>query len=288
MTITTTIRRSTPSTRAGFSLLEMVIVLVLAGVIGSSAMTLFSTHNRLNSVMTTAGQSQENARSAADALASDLRPVARGAIVQATSTQLIVRAPLAVGVVCDRSGSYTTLYFALDGASLSTGQIDGFASRDSTGRWSYTAMSGSDIMSQKQSGSGQSACTANGGGTSGSASDYMTFNTGYSISFSVGQLVMFYTQRIYRFSTSTIDPATRGLFRGRSGSMVELAQDFASSAQFQYHMYDVPGWHNALSGGYMDKIDRVRILANVVGDPRTTGSAAVFSLVREIPLRNFD
>ena len=59
--------------RSGFSLVEMVIVLVLAGIVSTAAISMFSTQNRLNAAMTALGESQENARSAVQVAAAEIR-----------------------------------------------------------------------------------------------------------------------------------------------------------------------------------------------------------------------
>ena len=93
--------------RGGFSLVEMIVVLVLAGIVSTAAITMFSTQNRLNATMTALGESQENARSAVQLAAGELRSASGGAVATARADRVVLRMPIVIGVICGVQNSTT-------------------------------------------------------------------------------------------------------------------------------------------------------------------------------------
>lgn len=287
--------------RSGFSLVEMTIVLVLAGLVGTAAITLFTTNNRLNTIMTTTGQSQENARSAVDAVASELRGLSAGSITHARPEFLSARMPLAFGVICEVSAPHVSIYFAFGGRPVSLSAADGYAVRDTTGDWVYMADAGA--LNLSSSGGARSACVGNGNSGTEPSTSYVRFHvpggrgTGHArgrrnsatIDLVRGQPIMLFQRRVYSLAPSQLESGRRALYRGRYGQpLVELAQGFGSEAGFLYQIAD-GRWIQFPLGEQLDGIQTVRVRAEVVSDPQPgLMEAQSFSLVREIPLRNVE
>ena len=272
--------------RSGFSLVEMVIVLVLAGIISTAAVTMFSTQNHLNAHMTALGESQENARSAVTLAATELRSASGGSIVSARGDVLVVRVPIIVGIVCaSLHGHGSAVYFPLDGAPLDvqTG-VDAFDVRSIFGDWSVDM---EPRPSDRFSGGSRQPCIDAGTGSVGTDSDYATMRIG-GAAVDVGSPVRLYREISYFFTTSTLDSSRRGFFRYAQGQAVELAQGFSAGTRFEYRLEGDTAWIATVPRNDLDRITAVRLLAEVVGEGASgsaTGSAT-FALSREIQLRN--
>lgn len=272
--------------RAGMSLLEMIVVLVLAGIIGTAALTLFSSQNRLNSAMTSLGEAQENARSAVATFATELRPVAHGGVVSATSGRMILRVPLSLGIVCDVQGDHVSIYL-VDGHQIEDEEVDGVALRGSDATWTYTAVSGG-IAAYHTATDAMQRCAAAGAETTGVSADYSSYHVPGMQSGAAdfgpvqpGQVLQFFQQREYEIGTSDLDGDRRALKRDG----IDLAQGLARTARFEYRVDGA--WRSSATGADLDDVTAIRFTADVVSDGAASGEPS-FSLVREIPLRNVD
>ncbi|HEX6589387.1 MAG TPA: type II secretion system protein [Longimicrobiales bacterium] len=270
------------SGRRGFSLVEMVIVLVLAGIVSTAAITMFSTQNRLNAQMTALGESQENARSAVMLAASELHGATAGAVIDAGASSLTLRLPVVVGVVCgEQNGPFRSVYFPLDGVDLDASEIDGYALADASGAW--TDAGAFRNPNQFNPGARQ-FCIDAGGGAAGQDADYARMRL---IGSSVGTPVMLYREVRYYLAPSALDSSRRGFFRATDGQAVELAHGFTDDSRFEYQLADT-AWSSSVRNPDLANIEGVRLVVEVQGEG-TSGSAsgsASFALVREIQLRN--
>ena len=270
--------------RSGFSLVEMVIVLVLAGLVSTAAITMFSSQNRLNAAMTALGESQENARSAVRAAATELRAVTNGGIVVARSDRVVVRVPILMGIVCAVSGSgERSVYVPLDGRVFDLSEeIDGYGLRDDTGSWATgVAVGATDGFRGSES---RQPCLDAGTGDAGEDGDYATILTAGEI----GDAVQLYREVTYSFGTSGLHETRRAFFRARGGNSVELAQGFSNDSRLEYWRESQSQWVPAVAPADLADITRIRLVTQVSGAGRSglsTGTAR-FSLMREVPLRN--
>jgi Tfp pilus assembly protein PilW len=91
--------------RAGFTLVETLIALVLSMVILLLVSHTFLVQNQFYATQTLRVGAQDNVRAATELMASEVRNVAEGGVVVAGARTLTVRSPMAIGVLCDVSGS---------------------------------------------------------------------------------------------------------------------------------------------------------------------------------------
>lgn len=270
------------SDHRGFSLVEMVIVLVLAGLVSTAAMTMFTTQNRLNAQMTALGESQENARSAVLLAASELHAATADAVIEAEEDRLTLRLPIVVGIVCgEQNPQFKDIYFPMNGASLDDADIDGYAVREDDGTWDDRGrIPGGNLT---RGGSGRRRCTENGGGLPGSDTDYATLRVGNGL----GTPVMLYHEVSYFFAPSALDSSRRGFFRSADGQSIELAHGFTDDSRFEFQLGDSL-WHSSLRTSEVGDVEAIRLLVDVHGEGGTGSSraSATFSLVREVQLRN--
>src|SRR5215468_10268543 len=100
--------------RSGFSLVELLIVMVLAGILGTAITRLLLTEIRLFAIQRARREARANGRNSINVLFSDLRMVndgvsAPGTVRIASPETLKVRVPYAFGVACGTSLSATTV-----------------------------------------------------------------------------------------------------------------------------------------------------------------------------------
>jgi prepilin-type N-terminal cleavage/methylation domain-containing protein len=266
--------------RRGFSLVEMVIVLVLAGIVSTAAITMFTTSNELNSTLTALGESQENARSAVEVAAIELRTAAGGSVMTASASQVAVRIPIAVGVVCAlRSGSRAHVYFPIDGSGMNLRRdVDGKAHLTANGHWHWRGMGGSDAFQPNA----RQECIDNGTGTAGTDDNYAILR----LNDPVGSPVMLFREVVFSFARSALNPDRVAFFRTTTDDRVELAQGFGSNSRFEYRLAGDTTWRATVYGSALEQIESVRLNVSVDGDGTAGSIDAPFSLRREIQLRN--
>ena len=264
--------------RAGTSLVEMILVLVLGGLITSAAVSLIAPTNQLATDATRSAEVEEGARSALDLISSTLRRVPQGGIMVATRDSIVVALPLAMGAFCANDGSRLTAYLGLGGRALDVAAVDGYAFRDpNSGHWSFAAMSGTQMFSGSTP--GRAGCVATGGGLAGVDSDYTIFYASTGVVPGTGFLV--YDRQTFKFAPSVLAPTTRGLHYGATGSpLLEVSLGLHSTSRFEYRLQGGTTWYPALSASYAQYIDAIRVIVGGVNEASTA------LIAREIPLMN--
>lgn len=272
------------SDRRGFSLVEMVIVLVLAGIVSTAAVTMFSTQNKLNARMTALAESQESARSAVTLAASELRGASVGSIIEAEPDLLTIRLPVVVGIICARTaGNMAHIFFPLNGRTIDMrSDVDGKAVwNEEADDWNFRDTSGGDRFSGAGS---RNHCISAGNGLIGSDADYASIRMLHSVGFP-GDPVLLYREVSFYLAESALGPDQRGFYRAEGGSAIELAHGFSSSTRFEYQLED-GSWDPTPRRSHLRDVQAIRLIAEVVGEG-ASGAArgtAKFSLTREVHL----
>ncbi len=99
--------------RAGFTLAETLIALVLSSAVLILVSTTFLVQSRYYAAQRLNANVQDNARVATEQVASELRSTMPGGFVVAGPRTLTVRSPMMLSMICDRSGN--DIYIHLDG-----------------------------------------------------------------------------------------------------------------------------------------------------------------------------
>ena len=138
--------------RRGFTIVELLVGMVILGVIGLALTKLYVSQTRSYDLQTQLRRARFVSRTAVNAAVSDLRMVeATGGVVSATATQITVRTPYAMGIVCANTGALTTLaLFPVDSAVYAAAGFSGYAWRDSLGVVRYVEVGtsvGADLVS---------------------------------------------------------------------------------------------------------------------------------------------
>jgi type II secretory pathway pseudopilin PulG len=275
---------------AGFSLVELLLALLISTAIGALVFTTFAIQNRFYAGTSASGRAQQAVRGAADLIASDLRPVAAGAVQVAERDRWVARVAVGMGIVCELpGGGDLRAYFALDGRSVDGSSVAGLAVHSPSGAWSFYPVAWSSLF-VSSGGSAVTACTGQGNEDSGFASDYLELNDVAIWANPVpepGWPLMLYAELEYRFAASQLEPGTRGLFRGPSGgTLVEYASGFEADAHFQYRVDG--SYEESVTGASLADVTAVRLVAEAAPVSRAGGVATPrpYAVTIDVPLRN--
>lgn len=274
--------------RAGFTLVETLIALVLSMVILLLVSHTFLVQNQFYATQTLRVGAQDNVRAATELMASEVRNVAEGGVVVAGARTLTVRSPMAIGVLCDVSGSGNIGEVLTDGGegALDTDEVAGLALL-SGGVWNFvnapwTSVDGSDASSAVN-------CFNNGADTVGMRDEFHRL-AGLATIFpsplpTEGDAVMIFRETTFSIRPSQLDASALGLFRQSfGGTAVEFATGIDTTAQFRFRTAGA-GFTDTVASGLAD-IDAVQIIAHARSRAPTGGAEdIVFGWSVNVPLR---
>ena len=125
--------------RRGFTLVEIIVTMVIAVIIGVAFTRLMIHQSRFFDRQNTNRQARSVSRGALNVMMSELRMVAvPGGVLAAARDSIIVRVPFAFGVFCASSAAGSTFSLApMDSLAYAEGGVRGYAWRDSTGNYTY-------------------------------------------------------------------------------------------------------------------------------------------------------
>lgn len=237
---------------AGFTLVELVVVLVLTAVVGGAISLLLLRQNRFYGVNDDAIFAEQSLRATVDLFARELRGAAPEDLVAAAGDSVTVRADVHRGVVCHAEADEVTwLVYASPPANLTgprgtvvAGAYDSTAVHDDD--W--------DAYGSTASTAEREACELAGSPAGAAPSSYRTVSwAGTSLALpSRGDRVRVVVPLTYRIAPSSFGS---GLAVWRAGQ--ELAAPFAT-AELRYVLAD-GSERSSVSGGELDEVERVRI-----------------------------
>ena len=130
---------SVPRGRAGFTLIEVLVALVLTVLLGGVIFQVVQGESRFATVQSAREEVQQNSRGALEVLASELRSVQRAGLVSATSTSITFLLPRVWGVSCGVTGGVLSALFpAAGGVSFDINSASGLLADTSaagTNKW---------------------------------------------------------------------------------------------------------------------------------------------------------
>ncbi len=272
----------------GFTLVESLVALTLSTGVIFLAAGVFFVQNDFNSFLVQESKAQDNARSVLRVAERELGSVARGGLVSADSSRMVLRVPLSLGGVCAVSGPDAYVHWA-DVASVDASSATGLAVRDSTAVWTYQSVNVGAAVQGFGAASAGVCAVASGADTVGAQGSYSRVGGLGGVlagSPAVGEVVMVYEEVELSFSASTLDPTTNALYRGpASGTLTEYATGIAPGAKFLYRVGT--SWVSSASSSDLNNVDAIRIVASSVEPAETArGSDATFTLSTDVVLRN--
>lgn len=277
------------SARAGFTLIETIVAMLLSSIVVVLVSTTFLVQNRYYSNQTLHVGAHDNARAATERMAREVRDATDEGFVVAGARTLSVRSPIALAVVCERNGNEVDVHVEGGSDALDVDEVAGLALRDPvTGGWEYepttwSYVDGGSLLSAAR-------CADNGADTTWASSEFHQLDN-LQLLFGgapdLGSVLMFYRESTFRITQSVLEPTTLGLFREAYGqSPVEFVTGMDTTARFQYRTGGST-YADTVTGTAVEDIDAVRIVADVRNPPSTGGQEPVsFGWSVNVALRN--
>ncbi|MEX2527681.1 MAG: prepilin-type N-terminal cleavage/methylation domain-containing protein [Gemmatimonadota bacterium] len=293
-----------PGRRRGFSLIEALVALTLGAVVMGLVMSVFVAQNRFYRHTVVQSQVQDHVRMVTEIITQEFRQVTRGGVLTAQPRELVVRVPLAVGMVCDLVDPVTkgkggkgkvstpgsaSIYFPLEGDTVEGARVSGYAVREVDGSWTYSSSTW-DALSP--SSAPTNVCGVMGGWVGGDAGNYLSLSGGVPGVAEPGELLGLFEEVEFFLDDSELAPGSQAVFRRRAGaSATEIATGVTDEAGFQYRM---------VNGTLQDDVTGLGNLSQVVGIRFTAGSTSQsvggvpgvepfeYGWVVDVPLRNLN
>jgi len=105
--------------RSGFTMIELLVVLVISGFVTTAIFQMLLGHQRTAQVQSAREEVQQNSRGAIELIAGELRAIGPDAIASASAGEVVFRTPRAWGLVCGYSGG-NRLVVAFPQSSVAT------------------------------------------------------------------------------------------------------------------------------------------------------------------------
>jgi len=274
--------------RRGFSLAELMVAMVIAGIIGVALTRLVINQARFTSAQDGAMRARSGARSALNALMYDLRQVGGRSVVAASQDSITLRVPYAFGVACVQvSGTTVVALLPPDSALYADGQASGYVWRDSSGTWRRVEPATAAPTST-------ASCT---GATppivvpSGPAAAVAAALTPNDVATFPGALVRVYQNIRYAFAPSVQLSGRRALWRRvlSSGASDEIVVPFDTSAHFEFLVGPMLRPRTTVPGS-LDSITGIRavLVATSEQAPEGRTQPTKFTMTSDLVFRNHD
>ncbi len=234
--------------RRGFSLIELLIVVVLLGIVGIGITRLLESQMRFFQRSTGGRDARAVTRNAVNFLRAEMRNIEPRGITAATTTSIAVRLPYRLGVYCSAS---TGTFVPIDSLINATAVYAGYAYRDtaSAGVWTYVTSSTAPVAGLA------AACTAASPGMSTITGGSVLTLTPAVAAVTGAPLELFQTVT-YSIGASTLVSGRTALWRTvAGGSAEEIAVPISSSSVLRFYVSGgtasqgtVPGALSTISG----------------------------------------
>jgi prepilin-type N-terminal cleavage/methylation domain-containing protein len=246
--------------RRGFTLIEILVGIVLFAIVGALFTNLMTTQGRFYDKQGMGNAARNVSRASLNRVISDFRMIeTTGGVVAATPTQLTLRIPFAIGVMCANAGVGTQLsLLPVDSTTYANAGFYGYAWRNfQTGAYSYVQSPASEANSTLTTCADKGVTTIPGGRTVVVAPALPT-GVGQA---GLGTPVFLYSLIRYEFLPSTAIPGKVGLYRTNIApngavSSEELVAPFASTASWKFFV---------ANGGSVAQAAAPATLSSIVG-----------------------
>lgn len=272
--------------RAGFTLVETLITLVVAGVLGVAILTLILGQNRFYEHSDDAIYAQQTIRAAMDLMSSELRMISPTDLRAAEEDSLAARFDLVRGVVCDTVGTdeaYLFVYDSVENANLPSD----FRGTAFSGPYQSTFEYGDGWTGSTDAPNAvaEATCVANGSPVSVIPANVYREVSGWTGHPETGEapergsLVRFYGELSYSLASSSFGS---GLAVWRNDQ--ELVSPFETGGSFEYVMAD-GSVQSSVGSSDFDQVRVIRIDLTAVGED-VNRYGVERQIEYEIPLRN--
>ena len=272
--------------RRGFTMVELAVALVIAGIIGAALSRLVINQSRFVSLQDGLMRARSGARSALAVMQDEIRMVSDSGLRAAGRDSIQVRVPYVFGVACGYASGLTVVaLLPADSASVAIAQASGMAWRDSLGNWRFVE------PATVTAGAPTSVCTTQTPAIVVLSTPDWTAQAVYASGTAprIGSPVYFYQLVTYRFGPSVDLPGRRALWRAvaSTGAREELVAPFDEQAKFQFLVGDV-NTARTTPPAALDSVlgVRVRLLAASDQTPAGRTTPVTFELYADIVFRN--
>jgi prepilin-type N-terminal cleavage/methylation domain-containing protein len=221
--------------RRGFTLAELIVGMVVLGVIGAALTRLFLSQARFYDQEGQLRRARLVSRMAINTVLSDVRMVeATGGLVAATPTQVTMRVPYAIGIVCANTAAQTTVsLWPVDSTVYATAGFSGYGWRDSLGNITYVEAGTSVATDNASLCVAANVVTLPGGKVVGVRPPLPATLPAVT---AIGTTVFLIQRLTYQFKPSVALPGRMALWRTTevTGQTDELVAPFDTSAKFRF------------------------------------------------------
>lgn len=275
--------RRAPRAR-GFTLIEMLITLVAAGVIGGAVTGLFRAQHGFYGKTDGTLAAMQNLRASLDLMSAEIRMAGPADLLLAGPASVALRFDLTRGVVCDTLAGGEAELFVYD--SVASANVPAaFRGTAYAGPYdgAYVYADGFTPVSSVSTGARASCRGAGADPSATAAASSFRRTSGWTAAYGVtprpGSLVRSYGRLEYSFGRST---SAGGDALRRNGQ--ELATPFEAGARFEYLMDDGTVQASVVRAS-LANVRAVRVVAVAVGDAGNPYGVRR-AIAYEIPLRN--
>ena len=255
-------------TRHGFTLVELMIVMVISALVGTAIVKLFVSQAQFFDRQSQARESRSVSRGALNVLMSDLRMVeTSNGVINADAAALEVRIPYGFAVVCAAGAASTTVSrLPLDKSLYPDEIFSGYAWLDADGVYTYIPANAPLAPGAAADCVAASITTIDGG-------EVLTLAPG-TLGAPVGSPVFFYQVVTYTFRESEAVPGRIALWRSVEGGIEEeLIAPFGDDARFRFFVNNDPAAQDAPPGAG-DELRGVELVLPGASERRAVGTAA--------------
>jgi prepilin-type N-terminal cleavage/methylation domain-containing protein len=277
--------------RAGFTLAEVLIALVLTTIIGAAITSVFVTQAGFYDRQEKLNSARGVSRGAMNVLMSEMRMIEQvQGVDSATATRIVLRVPYAMGVTCGLTlGSLAVRYAPTDTTFLNANVYSGYAWRDTLGVYQYRDMPAQapNLNSGGATCDGVNVASIPSGGTLRVSADLVDTALG---SVSPGLPVFLYMKVAYEFRNSAEFPGRTALWRRtlRNGVDEELVAPFGPNARFRFYTDDsTDAQDNPPAQAQLNRLTGIEIVMDGQSErPELDGSRASVPLRTAIFFKN--
>lgn len=272
--------------RQGFTLIELMLSLVIAAIVGAALLRMSLAQVRFMDQQEAWRSARGVARGGVNRLVSDLRAVeAIGGLTAAVAggQDFTVRVPYAFGIMCATDGATSTVSLVpVDSAMYAAPGYSGFAYRSAAGVYTYLASGAAPTAGAAATCTGAAPLPINAatGGVvpsiNGSPTGKLVVLTGaVPVATPVGTIFFLYRTIRYEFKNSTALPGRTGLFRTMvsGGTTEELATPFANTARVNFYVLNAATAQSAIPAPLSD-VRGLEVVLNGLSERIPGGSTA--------------
>lgn len=256
---------------AGFSLVEVLVTLAVAGLVGASVVAVLLGQGRAYSVSGDRTHAQQSLRAAADLMGAELRTAGPEDLMAAAEDSVSVRSDVLRAVVCSSDGdgwgtATLFVYDSVDGPNLPPAPRGYAFSDPGSERWDRAEWGDrSSSPLETRPGGAREVCEDRGAPTGLADWRYRTVTGwlrpgGFDSVPDPGAVVYRHGRLTYRVAPSTFDEAGVALWRNRQ----EMVSPFRADARFRYVLDDgrVRPWVPAAE---LEAVRAVRFAGSALG-----------------------